>query len=249
MNIADPKLDRAIQNITNTTRDANATNPFTLTDQTELLAHVISNSGGLTYSWLLFIGIAVALVAGSFILPIIMGPILRLALQSIVEYRAYWRLVYPTMLALWVIVAYLMLPIMANCYYPTFPLAPIFQFAFQLLLPTVVLFSIFQGRGPFRWFKGRQGKRSIGSMGRRLCFIGICVTCAFFSTPVFTPITTPDFMPDFESDFAFYYSYRPDPSMILVGLIPLLILLWVFVEGSVRRWFMRTWSKTRRRQS
>ena len=81
MNMTDPTLDSAFQNITNTTLDANITNPFTLTNQTELLAHVISASGGVTYSWLLFVGIAVALVAGSFILPIIMGPILRVALR------------------------------------------------------------------------------------------------------------------------------------------------------------------------
>ena len=242
MNMTDPNLDSAFQNITNTTLDANVTNPFTLTNQTELLAHVISASGGVTYSWILFVGIAVALVAGSFILPIIMGPILRVALQSMVEYRAYWRLVYPTMLALWVIAAYIMLPIMGTMslqeyHAPPWLLAPRFQLSyqlslqlsFQLVLPTIVFVSIFQGRGPFRWFKGRQGKRSIRSIGRRLCFVGICVTCALFSTPIFM--------------------YDRLPYNILVGFIPLVILLWVLAGGSIRRWFVRTWPKRRRRQS
>jgi uncharacterized membrane protein YhdT len=228
MNMTDPALDGAFQNITNTTRDANATNPFTLNNQTELLAHVISASGGVTYSWLLFIGIAVALVAGSFILPIIIGPIVRLALQSIVEYRAYWRLVYPTMLALWVIVAYIVLPTMGFIGFP-YELAPVVQLSFQLLLPTVAFFSIFQGRGPFRWFKGRQGKRSIGSIGRRLCFVGISIPCALYSNPSFT--------------------YDDPPSIIIIGFIPLLILLWVLAGRSIRRSFVRTWSKMRRRQS
>lgn len=236
MNIADPNLDGALGDITNTIRDANARNPFTLTNQTGLLANVISASGGLTYSWYPFIGLAVALVAGSFILPIIMGPILRLALQSIVEYRAYGRLVYPKMLALWVFLAYIMLPIMLPSmgfeawYYQVFPV----QLSFQLLLPTLVFFSIFQGRGPFRWFKGPQGKRSVASIGRRLCFIGICVTCAIYSTPKSALKSPPDFVPDFTYD----------PSIILVGWIPLLILLWVFAGRSVRRWLVRTWSKT-----
>jgi len=234
MNMTDPALDGAFQNITNTTRDANATNPFTLNTQTELLAHVISASGAVTYSWLLFIGIAVALVAGSFILPVIMGPIVRLALQSIVEYRAYWRLVYPTMLALWVIVAYIMLPTMGVIafqeeYDTRFLFAPVVQLSFQLLLPAVAFFSIFQGRGPFRWFKGRQGKRSIGSIGRRLCFVGISIPCALYSNP--------------------FYTYDGPSSIIIVGFIPLLILLWVLAGRSIRRSFVRTWSKMRRRQS
>ena len=235
MNMTDPNLYSAFQNITNTTLDANLTNPFTLTNQTELLAHVISASGGVTYSWILFVGIAVALVAGSFILPIIMGPILRVALQSMVEYRAYWRLVYPTMLALWVVAAYMMFPIMATIGHqeaydaPYWLLASVFQLSLQLVLPTIVFVSIFQGRGPFRWFKGRQGKRSIRSIGRRLCFVGVCVTCALFSTPNFV-----------------YYQL---PYNILVGFIPLVILLWVLAGGSIRRWFVRTWPKRRRRQS
>ena len=233
--MTDPTLDSAFQNITNTTLDANLTYPFTLTNQTELLAHVISASGGVTYSWILFVGIAVALVAGSFILPIIMGPILRVALQSMVEYRAYWRLVYPTMLALWVVAAYIMFPITATIGQqeeydaPYWLLAPVFQLSLQLVLPTIVFVSIFQGRGPFRWFKGRQGKRSIRSIGRRLCFVGICVTCALFSTPNFM--------------------YDQLPYNILVGFIPLVILLWVLAGGSIRRWFVRTWPKRRRRQS
>ncbi len=234
MNMTDPALDGAFQNITNTTRDANATNPFTLNTQTELLAHVISASGAVTYSWLLFIGIAVALVAGSFILPVIIGPIVRLALQSIVEYRAYWRLVYPTMLALWVIVAYIMLPTMGviafqDEYDTMFLFAPVVQLSFQLLLPAVAFFSIFQGRGPFRWFKGRQGKRSIGSIRRRLCFVGISIPCALYSNP--------------------FYTYDGPSSIIIVGFIPLLILLWVLAGRSIRRSFVRTWSKMRRRQS
>ena len=218
--MTDPTLNGAFQNITNTTLDANATNPFTLTNQTELLAHVISASGGVTYSWPLFVGIAVALVAGSFILPIIMGPILRVALQSMIEYRAYWRLIYPTMLALWVIVVYIIIPIVGT---EGFEPAPTVHLGFQLVLPIIVFVSIFQGRGPFRWFKGRQGKRSIGSIGRRLCFVGISVPCAF---------TAP---------LGSYF--------LLVGLIPLLILLWVKAGGSIRRWFVRTWSKILRRQS
>lgn len=220
MNMTDPTLNGAFQNITNTTLDANATNPFTLNNQTELLAHVISASGGVTYSWPLFVGIAVALVAGSFILPIIMGPILRVALQSMIEYRAYWRLIYPTMLALWVIVVYIIIPIVGT---EGFQPAPAVHLGFQLVLPIIAFVSIFQGRGPFRWFKGRQGKRSIGSIGRRLCFVGISVQCAMTASQ--------------ESYF------------LLVGLIPLLILLWVKAGGSIRRWFVRTWSKILRRQS
>lgn len=227
MNMTDPKLDEAFQNITNTTRDANATNPFTPTNQTELLAHVISASGAVTYSWLLFIGIAVALVAGSFILPIIIGPIVRFALQSIVEYRAYWRLIYPTMLAFWVIVAYIALPtIVLTGFQAVYEYVSVVQLSFQLLLPTVALFSIFQGRGPFRWFKGRQGKRSIGSIAKRLCFVTISSICASVS---------------FLSDGGF--------SNIIVGFIPLLILLLVYAGRSIMRWFVRTWSKVRRRQS
>ena len=152
-----------------------------------------------------------------------------------VEYRAYWRLVYPTMLALWVIVAYFMLPIMATIGLkkkygaPFWLLAPIIQLSFQLVLPTIVLVSIFQGRGPFRRFKGRQGKRSIRSIGRRLCFVGICVACALPSSP--------DVMTD------------QLHSKILVSFIPLVILLLVLAGGSIRRWFVRTWPERRRRQS
>lgn len=214
----DPTLDGAFQNITNTTRDANVTNPFTLSNQTDLLAHVISASGGITYSWSLFFGIAVALVAGSSILPIITGPILRLALQSMVKYRPYWRLIYPTMLAIYIAGAYIMAPFVSV----------LAHFILQLLLPTVVLVSIFQRRGLFRWFRGRQGKRERRSIVRRLLFVVISLACTLVSV-------------------SHVFSYLHYVGFI-IGCIPLFILLWVEAGGSIKRWCARKWSTMRRHQ-
>ncbi len=68
MNILDPTLNAARANATNMTAMTNDTLPFLLSNQTQLLASVISASGGVNYSYGLFFGIAAALVAGSFVL-------------------------------------------------------------------------------------------------------------------------------------------------------------------------------------
>jgi len=203
MNILDPTLNAARANATNMTAMTNDTLPFLLSNQTQLLASVISASGGVNYSYGLFFGIAAALVAGSFVLPIITGPILRLTLQSIAEYRVYWRLVYPIAVAVYVVGAYILFPIFA---------VPA-SLAFQLLLPTIVFFSIFQGRGPFRWWKSRRGRRDIRSIVKRILFVVISVCCSILSVP------------NYES--------------VAVGLLPLLILFWVWAGSSVKRWWAR----------
>ena len=239
MNITDSSSNAAFNNATNMTLLADPTKPFNLTRQTELLASVIATSGGSTYSLGLFFGLAAALVAGSFVLPVITGPILRLILQSMDQYGAYWRLFYPILLSLYVFAIYILFPFLSiyivhrvlvdgESFHSEFETANDLDrvnFAFQLLLPAIVFLSMFQGRGPFRWFKGRGGKRGIRSIMKRFCFVLFSTFCAV------NPLSL----------LARYDYYRSPPYwLIIIGFLPILLLLWIWAGSSIRRLCMRS---------
>ena len=142
MNIIDPSINSALNNATNMTLLNDPTKPFDLPRLTELLASVVSSSGGATYSLGLFFGLAAALTAGSCVLPLITGPIFRLTLQSVDRNRKYWRLIYPTLLSLYVLAIYIVFPILTSQFGVDY--LRIVAFAFQLLLPATAFLSIFQ---------------------------------------------------------------------------------------------------------
>ena len=245
MNIADSSMVPALNNATNQT--LLAATPFNLTRQIELLATVISASGGATYSFGLFFGLAAALVAGSFILPIITGPILRLILQSIDKFRSRLRLLYPVVLSIYIVNVYVVIPFLilgfdfktkilydpyedeaerekAFDYYLTYIDLKLVALSFQLLLPAIAFFSIFQGRGPFRWFKGR-GKRSIRGIAKRFLFVIFSLSCALFPF------------------LFFYYNLYPVrvPNIwaIPIGILPVIFLLWIWYGSPIREFCKR----------
>lgn len=150
MNIIDPDLKNAVANATNITAMSEGSTSFNITNQTALLTSVIAASGGINYKFGLFFGVCLALVAGTVILPVITGPILRLILQSVARYWVYWRMVYPATIFIYFVGVYVLGPVFT-------PFNPFLQ----LPVPVAACCSMFQGRGIFRWLKGRPNKRTV----------------------------------------------------------------------------------------
>ena len=247
MNITDSPLKTSF-NTTNSKLLTDPTIQLNITTQTELLTSAISASGSATYSLGLFFGLGAALIGGTFVLPVITGPIIRLTLQSMDRHRAYWRLLYPILLSLYVLAIYILFPILLrkkivffipelpeiddlgdpyfdyfdNSYLDSWDLYSTLSYVilgFQLLLPAIAFFSIFQGRGPFRWFKGRGDKRSILSILKRFFFVSFSTLCAVFGV--------------FFGDSGYLG--------IIINFLPVLLLLWIWAGSSIRRFCVRKW--------
>jgi hypothetical protein len=138
----------------------------------------------------------------------ISGPILRVGIQSVAKYRPYWRVVFAIASFLYVATVYIILPLLGST-------TNIIAFSFQLLVPIVAFLSVFQGRGPFKWLRGRErsiSKRSIVARG-------------LFGTMALLFTLTRDVL--------------PVPLSIILDLIPLAILFWLWAGSSIRRWLAR----------
>ena len=305
MNIADPDSSSALNNATK----LKPLESFDITTQTEVLASVIATSGSQNYSFGLFFGLAAALVAGSFILPVITGPILRLVLQSTYKYRTKWRLLYPFLLLLYIAGIYIAIPILVikfdtdglNTYgyrktnniteydldhweigYGVFTdgsdltlKLKIIALSFQLLLPTIAFLSIFQGLGPFRWFKGRGGKQDLRSIIKRLLFVIFSSSCVLILFGLWRSINISQYEYVYYDTtlggeynatlggeynatlaaqnnatlvaeyVAAYNTYlrglQEDHLAIPIGILPVILLLWVYYGSSIQKWCVQRW--------